>query len=130
MTKGDLDGVQVWGRPIKPVAFGLSVLMLTLTVYNIFNVGVFGSLFLGDVIAVLTGTSFVMLMLGWFAKNQLLAEFGLITAFTAYTLRASFILFSSGPTAEGFYLSIGAAIIAGGAYLLEGWDHIPKRRGK
>lgn len=123
MTKGDLDGVTCFGRPIKPVALGACVLMATLTVFNIIDKGAFGAFFLGDVVAVLTGISLIGLLGGWFGRSQAMAEVGLLAGCVAYVMRGSFLLFYIGPTEQGVYLSTGAAIILGGAYLLELWDH-------
>lgn len=123
MTKGDLDGVTVWGRPIKPVAAGACILMATLTIYNIIDKGVFGELLLGDVVAVLSGASLGMMMFGWFGRSQTMAEFGLMAGCISYVMRGSFVLFYNGPGAEGVWLSLGAVVILGGAYLLEKWDH-------
>lgn len=122
MTKGDLDGVMPFGRPMKPVAMGVSVLMLTLLTANITQTGVFGSLPLGHIIIALAGVSVGLLVVGWVAKNQVMAEFGLLAATIVYVTRASFVLFAFGWQHEGIYLSAGGAIIAGGSYLLERWD--------
>ena len=94
MTKGDLDGVQIWGRPIKPVALGLSLLMLTLAVVNITDTGVFEDMLLGDVVAVLAVGSFTALMVGWFARYQIAAEIGLFSASVVYLIRGSFAVFT------------------------------------
>jgi len=124
VTKGDLDGVQIWGRPIKPVALGLSLLMLTLAVVNITDTGVFEDMLLGDVVAVLAVGSFTALMVGWFARYQIAAEIGLFSASIVYLIRASFAAFTLGIQSETVYLSLGVAVVAGGSFLLERWDHI------
>ena len=122
MTKGDLEGLSLWGRPIKPVALGFAWLMLSLTVINISNIGELGDNFLGDLIAVLAFSSFTALTAGWVFRNQHMAEYGLLAACIAYVVRTSFIMFSVGIDDAGVYLGFGAAIIAGGAYLLEATD--------
>ena len=125
MTKGDLDGVQPFGRPIKPVALGSCVLMATLTIYNLVDAGVFEDLWLGDIVAILAGTSLIAMLGGWFGKSQGMAEIGLLMGFIVYVARGSFALFHEGITSEAVCLSAGAAIILGGAYLLERWDRAP-----
>lgn len=127
MTKGDLDGWLVWGRPLKPVALGTSILMLTLVVSNVTHTGIFGPLWLGDVIAGLSAVSFICLTVGWFGRHQMSAEVGLLLACTTYLLRASMALFLDGPGEQAVYLSIGAAVITGGAFLLEHWDRMRQR---
>ena len=123
MTKGDLDGVTVWGRPIKPVALGACVLMLTLVIYNLTDAGVFEDLWLGDVIAVLAGVSLFAMLGGWFGRSQKMAEVGLLLGWVVYVTRGAFAVLYEGFTSEALYLSTGAAVIIGGAYLLESWDH-------
>lgn len=122
MTKGDLDGVLFLGRPLKPLALGMAVLMLTLSVYNVLHLSAFGGLFLGDVVAVLAAVAVVTLTVGWYYGSQRMAEAGLLLAATVYVTRSAFLLFVSGPGTEGVYLGLGAAVMAGGAYLLESWD--------
>lgn len=122
MTKGDLAGVLVWGRPVKPVALGATWLMATIVGYNLFNQGLFGHLVIGDLVAVLAGSSYVLLMAGWFGRSQWAAEVGLLLACVVYILRGSFAALYVSPRNEGVWLSLGAAIILGGAYLLEHWD--------
>lgn len=122
VTKGDLDGVRLFGRPLKPLALGMMMLMVTLTVYNVTHSSAFGELILGDVVAVLAGTAAVTLFLGWLRESQRMAEAGLLLAATVYVTRSAFLLFVGGPVTEGVYLGLGAAVMAGGAFLLESWD--------
>ena len=122
MTKGDLDGLLVFGRPVKPLALGMTVLMVALTVQNVFHVGAFGDLILGDVVAALSSVAAVTLFLGWWRSSQRMAELGLLLAATVYVTRSAFLLFIGEPATEGIYLGLGAAVMAGGAYLLERWD--------
>ena len=127
VTKGDLNGFIFLGRPIKPVAFGMSILMMTLTFINVFDVGLFGNSLLGDVVAVLSFGSFVLLILGWFGNLQPLVEYGLLIASAVYVIRGSFVMLTFGLSNEGVWQSFGTAVIAGGAYLLERLDSHPRR---
>ena len=121
MTRGDLEGVTLWGRPIKPVGLGVSVLMGTLMVANFYEVGIFGDTVLAMGIAVLSGIAFVLLVWGWVGRIQRFAEYGLLLAAFTYMARALFAFFTLGVTQSSF-LSLGAVIISGGSYLLETWD--------
>lgn len=129
MTKGDIDGWAPWGRPVKPVAIGMCVLMATLTVFNILDAGELGALRLGDIVSVLTGTALAALVCGWAIRSQRMAEIGLFTAMVAYLLRMFFLLLTVGPTEQGVYLSLGAVIIAGGSYRLEVRSRLRERPG-
>lgn len=122
MTKGDLDGVTILGRPLKPLALQFAGLMCTLMFFNITNKGVFGDLWLGDVVAVMAAVSVAALVAGWVAGSQKMAESGLFLACIVYMTRTAFLLFTQGFGVEGVYLGFFAAVGAGGAYLLETWD--------
>lgn len=122
MTAGDLEGVTVLGRPVKPVALGLSILMVALVAINIADAGELRDAALGDGIAVMAGTAAVCLWVGWIARSQRMAEAGLLLSTVVYVLRSAFIAFDAGFGSIGVYLGAGAAVIAGGAYLLETWD--------
>ena len=118
MTGMDLDGIRFLGRQVKPVAFGLSIIMATLLVYNVANIGIFGGLILGDIVAVGAAVALTTLTAGWWARSQRMAEFGLFTAFLVYTCRTAFLLLTK-PEAEGVALGVGIAVIAAGSWLLE-----------
>lgn len=119
MSKGDLDGIRFLGRAIKPVALGMSLAMLFLTISNIADTGRLEDSWLGDVIALISVVSFVLLMGGWWGKWQRWAELGLVAAFTAWMIRFAFLLLTTPWYSQGTWLSLSSGIIAGGAYLLE-----------
>lgn len=122
MTKGDLDGVTLLGRPIKPVALGISVIMASYTLFNVLNLGVFQDIILGNVLSVIAGMSFVLLTVGWWGKSQKMAEWGLLAAAVTFLLRSSFVFLVGGFKDERVYLTLGMVTISCGAYLLERWD--------
>ena len=122
MTAGDLEGVTVMGRPIKPVALGLTILMLSLLVINLTGVGELTGTLLARVIAVMAGTAAVTLVAGWVWRSQRMAQAGLLLAAIVYITRSAFIALDSGIGSIGVWLGGGAGVIAAGAYLLETWD--------
>lgn len=128
MTKGDLNGFRILGRPIKPVAFGLTGLMVTICVLNLIDLDHFEDNVLGDFVAVLCAISAGLLIAGWIGKKQWAAEYGLLTAAAVYVIRGSFVGLLDGLSSEGFWLSLWSATIAGGAFLLERLDTHPTRK--
>lgn len=118
----NLPGVTVFGRPIKPVAFGFCLLMLITTVYNVLDAGALGSTVLAAVVAVLAAGAATTLALGWWASSQQLAEWGLICTAMVEMARAAFIVLTLGLPATDAVGSMIAAIIAYGSYMLEAWD--------
>lgn len=122
MSRGDLPKVKFLGRPVKPVGLGVSILMLTLFSFNIFDAGVFGDMFLGDIVAVSAAVSAILLFTGWIKGSQKLAIYGFLLATITYMTRSAFIALYVSPVDLGVYAGLGAAVIAGGSFLLETWD--------
>lgn len=121
-TKGDLDTVSILGRPIKPVALGLTILMVTLTVSNVTGAGVLGDVALSRVLAAGAAVSAILLTAGWVTGKQGLAEAGLLATAAGNIARSSFLMMTYGPGQQSVWLSMGVTVIAAGAYLLETWD--------
>ena len=128
MTKGDIDGIQVLGRKIKPVALGFVFLMVVYVVNGITDQGALDGTRWGDIVAVVAGASAVLLMAGWWAKSQRMAEYGLLLAFFAFSARTLYLAFTD-LTAEKTLSGVGVCIIAVGAYLLEKSDGNRRGRG-
>lgn len=114
--------IKVFGRPAKPVAFGLGVYMFAFVIYNIFDNGVFGASRWGDIFSIIAGSALALLCVSWILNSQRLAEVGLLLSCTVFLIRAVFIALTVGLGAEGLYYSIASAIIAGGSYFLERTD--------
>ncbi len=130
MTKGDLDKVTFMGRPLKPVALGLTILMITLAVANWTDNGLLGDNILSHILAAIAGLSALLLTAGWIAGKQRIAEIGLLGAAAVNIARSSFLLFTFGPGQQSVWLSLGVTVIAGGAYLLETWDDPERQRAR
>lgn len=130
MTKGDVDGKLIWGRPVKPLAFIMSLLMVVFMIYNILDKGVLTDLWLGDIIAVLAGVAAFCLWFGWFGKGQRMAEVGLLLAGFVYITRASFIFLLDGPGSQAFWESALTGCLVSAAFYLEASDPKNKSLGE
>lgn len=124
MTAQDVPRLRVLGRPFKPVALGLAlnVFIIAQANFRTDDRGIGG--LLSIVLALTAGTALVLLCAGWFFGRQRLAEYGLLLTAGVYITRAIFVALGD-PWDQSILFSIGAAIIAGGSYLLEATD--PKR---
>jgi hypothetical protein len=122
MTRGDLPRLAVWGRPLKPVALGLSLAMVVIAATNLsgYDRGVTPPL--TWFLAAAGTTAAVCLVAGWVCRSQRFAEVGLLLVVLTYTTRAAFVYLSTGFD-QAVAFSVTSSIIAGGAYLLEAADH-------
>jgi hypothetical protein len=118
MTGMEIDGVLFAGRKIKPVALGLSVILAAVCVYNLLDIGLFGALLLGDIVAVASAIAASTLWAGWWWRSQRMAEVGLLAAFIVYAMRTTFVLLTK-PEIEGVPIGVGICIISAGSYILE-----------
>lgn len=119
--------VSILGRPLKPLAFGMAIAMVVLCLAGLFDTGALDGSLWGDVVALIAAASCTSFMAGWWARNQPMAEAGLLLACWVFTTRAAALLFIGGAGSIAAWLSIASAIIAGGAYVLERTD--PRVRG-
>lgn len=121
MTKGDLP-FRVFGRPLKPVALGLTLTMIIIAQSNLRGVDRGTDYPLSTILGVLAVVSAITLAVGWFWDRQTIAEVGLLLTVGVYTTRAAFIQFST-PWDQAIWFSLATVVIAGGAYMLEASDH-------
>jgi len=127
VSKGDLDGIMMFGRKIKPVAFGFVLLMLVYVWFGVTDTGTFDGTILGDIIGVLSAGAGALLIAGWWGRVQKLAEYGLLTACAVFGMRTMFLLLTE-PQAERAWQGIGVCVIAVGAFLLERNDGASRRK--
>lgn len=115
---------KIWGRPIKPVAFALSLTMLVMFGFNATNNGILDGSPEGDILGGFALGVSVLFTYGWVRNAQTATELALIGALFAWTARfwLTVFLVPSPWISEGFWFSIAWAVIAGGSYLLEKAD--------
>ncbi len=121
----NLPKYMIFGRPIKPVTFGMTFLMAVNAITGIANIGVFQSSPLGDVLSVFGGVAFTAFVAGWCYKNQSLIELGLAIATGMWVARCFFLILYHGYSIdESAFLNFGVALVSGGSYLLERADSL------
>jgi hypothetical protein len=124
MPPMNLPNISFLKRPIKPVAFALMVSLLVIAGFAWADEGVLktsvGADFLGGFALAIA----IILFIGWWNNNQVLAEYGLLLSASMWIFRACLIAFLNwgGISQEGLYLSFAWAIVAAGSYLLEKAD--------
>lgn len=113
----------LWGRHVRPLAFGLSLSCAVLVALILSGGTVWGEVDTWSMgVAILAGAAAVALWGGFWVPSGALMEHGLMLACIAFTVRGTYIGHSgdwsvgSGLTAA---LSWSIAIMAGGAWLLE-----------
>lgn len=99
--------------------------MLALLWFNLMDTGRLGDSLYAHVTAVVAGAAIAALNIGWWARSQSFAEWGLLLATGVYASRTVFLGLTLGTGDIGFWLSLGATIIIGGSYLLETADKEP-----
>ena len=119
MTRGDLAGLTVFGRPLKPVAFGLTLTMIVVTAVNVQGMDRGTIPPLSHLVAALAAVSVLALAYGWAFGHQKAAEIGLLLVIGTYATRATFIAFASGLTEPAVWFSLSTVVIAAGSYALE-----------
>lgn len=121
--------ITIFGRPVKPVAFGLGVYMAVFMVYNLIDKGVFGNSEWGDVLAVIAGAALTLLTVAWVANSQRLAEWGLLLSCSVFLIRGIFLVLTLGIVSEAVYYQLANVLIAGGSYFLERADPYKQQSG-
>lgn len=118
MTRGDVPGVRLLGRPIKPVALGLTLNMLIVAQANFRDMDRGTTPPMSTMLGVMAVVAVTALILGWVLRMQRLAEVGLLVTVFVYATRAVFIQLTN-TWDEAVFFSLAAVIIAGGSYYLE-----------
>ena len=114
---------QFLGRPVKPLAFFISMTLFTVYWFNVvIDSDVAQGAFVGDVVGSMALVGFVALIGGWLSRSQVMAEVGLILAVFVWVTRSAMALMVAGPNYIGVWLSVAWAGTIAGAYILESMD--------
>jgi len=127
VTSQELPGVAVFGRPLKPVALGLTLTMAIVARANWLGLDRGTQPPLSYVLGVLAAIAAATLVTGWAGRMQRVAEAGLLLVVLTYATRAAFVTLSN-PGDQAAYFSLATVIIAGGSYILETTDRGRGRR--
>lgn len=111
-----------FNRPFKPVALGISIIMIVLCISGIANTGLLTTTIWGDIVSVLSGATALLLFVGWYTRSQRLAEIGLLSSTFVFVVVFSFLLLTVSTTQTSIWISLGYTVVAGGSYLLEKED--------
>ena len=114
--------IKFLGRPVKPVSLGVAIFMLVFTVFNITDLGVFGTNRYGDIVAIVAAASLTLLVLAWIINSQRLTEYGLLLASTVFVIRGTFLGLTLSWSRQDVYFSLAMFIISAGSYFLERVD--------
>lgn len=114
--------ITILGRPVKPVALGLALAMVTLLSTGVAGTGLLGGTHWGYAVAAAAAGALALFAVGWFAGSQRLAEWALAGAFFTLTARTAFLFITTGAGHPAPWLSLSLCIIAGGSYWLERVD--------
>lgn len=128
VSRGDIPGLTIWGRPLKPVALGLTLTMVIVAQSNLRGADRGTEYPLSAILGVLAVAAAVTLAIGWIGKMQRIAELGLLLVVGVYAARAAFIQMVS-PFDQAVWFSLSTVVIAGGAYILEASSNDGRRRG-
>lgn len=121
----ELEDVKVVGRKFKPVAFGVTVVMIGLAVAALFKLGTYSghATAFTWVQAIVALVAAGMLSYGWFHSDLKWTRYGLAAAVFAYLMRTIFLMIED-PLGDSVMLAVGFLIIIAGSYVLEAQDYM------
>lgn len=110
------------GRPFKPLAVGLIIALLPLTINGAAQILGYPPLLdpTGDdmAIGIISALALVLMLLGWVRKSQALFEGALLLVVGAFVARATLVALLDPYPLEAM-LPLSVAMFAAGAYVLE-----------
>ena len=120
-----------FGRPIRPFHLAVTIATLVVAVSNLFahQDATFLNHTSSSILGAIALAAVIFLFIGWWRTNDFAAEWGLLLATGVWLSRAVYIAITENNllvlgTLASVVLSLSWAIGAGGAYLLERYDHV------
>lgn len=113
-----LQGTKLLGRRFKPVALGVTIMMLGLVVAGLWNLGGYDFEVFQRIGALIPLIAAGLLVWGWWKDSTVWTRYGLAVAFFAYLGRSIFLAFED-PLGDSLLLALGTTVIIGGSYVLE-----------
>lgn len=107
-----------FGKAIKPFALMMTLTMVIVAQANFRGIDRGTELPLSAIVGAIASLSAIALIAGWAGNLPRLLEYGLLCVVLAYSIRAWFVMMSN-PWDQAVFLSLAAAIGAGGAYFME-----------
>ena len=120
-----LPKVRFLGRPVRPVAFGLTLAMLIIWPSAITDHGLLDGSVWGDIVGWSALVCALVMMYGWWKSSQRAVEVGLQMVFFLMVFRFVAAFLVGIDVEQGGFLSLAWAVVAGGSYLLEKADPEP-----
>lgn len=120
MTRGDVPGTNVFGRPFKPMAVGLIVASLAVCVdtvlhkFGIHPIAINVDSQAGGIIA---GLAALLMIVAWIIRSQRIYEIGLLLVMGAWFARVVEMILMG--NAGNSFIPLSMSFMAGGAYWLE-----------
>jgi xanthine/uracil permease len=109
------------GRPFKPVALGVTILMIGLSVIPVFNLGLYGRDWFDWVLSTVSLFAAGLLVTGWWKNDTRWTERGLAVATFVYLARFIYLVLVE-PLEDSVSLAFGVLIIISGSYIMESND--------
>jgi peptidoglycan/LPS O-acetylase OafA/YrhL len=116
-----LPGRTILGRPFKPVALGVTILMIGLAIIPIFDLGGHGRDWFDWALSATATAAAGLLTYGWWRNDLRWTERGLAAATFAYLARLIYLILLE-PFEDSVALALGVLIIIAGSYILESND--------
>lgn len=113
---------RILGRPLKPVALGLTIITSTIGWTEFAHAGAFGDSAWAHPLTALAAITSILFVWGWWGRSQQVAEWALLFAASTMIFRSTGLFLTLGPEDQRTWLSFGVGVIAIGSYALERLD--------